>query len=701
MEFQGFQNSLPLFLIISIAASLVAIAFYAYRNLNSIPTLPRTGLIFVRSLALLLIFLLFLNPYYFSSETVSKNPRLLFLLDDSESLGINKGDYKGTESYLNVLTQLNLSDFQDIDVEFFTLGSSSKQIQSPDSLKLKDAETNFANAISQIQELEDNFDASVLLSDGIITYGRNPSIQASEISIPLYTIALGDTTNVRDITVNNIVSNPNGFTDTKHIVEVEIAQNGFADQRINVELRDSENRIIDSKSIEFNSTESVTNTSFELELTEAGLQQYSVKIQPIEGEWSTDNNSGVISIDVSDSKTRIIHIAFEVHPDVKMIRSILSEDQNIELSTLTWLGGSRFIENEIPDLIGFDLLIIHGLPSNSSGIEFISEINTLPTVYLQLPKTRTINTGTLSEINLLDNSGNQLFQLSLFPAAESNEHPVLELPEIGFQTISPVISSLRSVASYPDAIDLFKSGFQGIETPNTIISVYERGLIRRATISAWGWYRLYQSPLETERMFVTQLFNNIITWTANDPDERRMKIIPSKSVFNLSDQVIINGNLNNESGEPESEATIEFTLTPQNGDEQTVNMSNEGNGVYKFESSSLSPGLYSYSAIARKGGREIDTQTGEFLIQDSNSELINTVRNDELLMTLSNETGGRFFEYDNLDTFWTQLNNDDILQKKEELVESYIFPVRSAFWFMLVLILLGTEWFGRKYYSLP
>lgn len=701
MEFQGFQNSLPAFVILIIAALLVAIAVFSYRNLKSIPLLPRTGLISLRAIAFLVILLLFLNPYFFSSETVLNNPRILFLLDDSESVSIEKGDYEGITSYRGVLEQLNPENNQNLDFEFFTIGSGSRQIPSPDSLKLQEGETNFANAISQVQELEDDFDAAVLISDGIITFGRNPSLQAANLSIPLYSIALGDTSKVRDITINNIISNPNGFTDTRHIVEVEVAQNGFSNEAISVQLRNSAGTILDSEDIVFNDSESIKSTEFEIELTEPGLQQYSIQIIEKQGEWSTENNSGTVSIDVSDSKTRILHLSFEVHPDVKMIRSVLEGDQNIELSTLTWLGGSRFVENSIPDLDEMDLLILHGLPTSAFTSPDLSGINSIPTLYLQLPKTRSIRTGLFSEINLIENTGNQLFEVSLFPATESTGHPVMELPEIGFQNISPVIGSLRSVSSFPDAIELFKSGFQGIDTPNTIISVSERGSIRRASVSAWGWYRLYQSPIETEKAFVTQLFSNLATWTANDPDERRLKIKPIKQVFNLSDQVIINGNLNNESGEPEAEATIEFTLTLENGEERTSNMSNEGNGVYKFESLSLSPGLYSYSATARKGGREIDSQSGEFLVQDSNSELINTVRNDELLRTLANETGGQFFVWNDLQDFWTVLNSDDILQQKEELVESYIFPVRSFFWFMLVLVLLGTEWIGRKYYSLP
>lgn len=701
MEFQGFQNNIPAFIIILISVLLVAVAVFSYRNLKSIPPLHKTGLISLRSLAFLIILLLFLNPYFFSSQTVLENPRILVLLDNSESMRIQKGSYNGLETYSEVINQLAFDNKAGIDFEFFTIGSSSKQILSPDSLQYNESETNFANSISQIQELEDDFNASIVLSDGIITFGRNPSIQVSNLSSPLYSIALGDTSQVKDITINNIVSNPNGFTDTRHVVEVEVAQNGFSGEAVTIALKNSSGEILDQNEIRFNTSESIQSTIFEIELTEPGLQQFSIEIEEVEGEWSSENNSGNISIDVSESKTKILHVAFEVHPDVKMIRSVLAQDQNIELSTLTWLGGTRFSENTIPELEEMDLLIFHGLPGSGFDFSIVDGFELIPSLYLQLPKTRSVRSGPLTEINLIQNTGNQLFELTLFPAAESTDHPVMELPEVGFQVVSPLISSLQTVSSTPDAMDLFKSGFQGIETPNTIISVNERGSMRKSTVSAWGWYRMYQSPIENERTFVTQLFSNLVTWTANDPDERRLKITPAKQVFNISERVIINGNLNNESGEPEAEATIEFTLIPESGEERTSNMSNEGNGSYKFESQSLSSGLYSFTATARKGGREIDSQSGEFLVQDSNSELTNTVRNDELLRTLSNETGGSFFEYNNLEDFWASLNANGILDQKKELVESYTFPVRSLFWFILVVLLLGTEWLGRKYYSLP
>lgn len=702
MDFQGFQNSLPTFLILLTGLFLIGIAILSYRNLKSIPVLPKVVFMAMRASAFLLILLLFLNPYFFSSESIQNNPRLLVLLDDSESTTITKGEYEGKESYLNTLSELNLGSNSRVEFEYFTIGSSTKQISSPDSLKLNHSETNFASAISQVQELEDDFDAGIVLSDGIITFGRNPIIQASNLSIPLYTIALGDTSKVKDIAIRNLVYNPNGYTDTKHTVDVEVSQNGFANQKTSVKIFNSSGLLMDEKEIYFETEDQTATTSLQVELSEQGLQQYSVIVNQLIDEWTFENNSTSLSIDVSDSKIKVLHISFEVHPDVKMVRSILNSDQNIELSTLTWIGGARFIESQSVNIGEQDLLIIHGLPTTGFNSSILEGYGKKPTIYFQLPKSRKNESRVFQDIEIISNTGNRLFQVNIVPDSDNLDHPIMELPEIGYQNISLLFASLRSISNTPDALDLLKLEFQGIETPNDILSVLERGNIRRSAISAWGWYKMYQSPNEAERDFVTQLFLNITTWSSNNPDERRLKISPSRPVFNLSEEVTINANLNNESGEPESGASIEIVLnSSENDEERSFTMSNEGNGSYQLDISGLSSGLYSYNADARKGDRLIDSQSGEFLVQDSNSELVNTIRNDDLLRTLSNETGGQFFTYDNLSGFWSQLSEEGILNQKEEIVESYTFPVRSFFWFALVLALLATEWFGRKYYSLP
>ncbi|RNC85371.1 MAG: VWA domain-containing protein [Balneola sp.] len=701
MEFQGFQHNLPDFVIALIAISLIAVSFFSYRKITALSLLPRIGLITLRTLALLLVFVLFLNPYFFSSELVRKNPRLLFLLDNSESVSINKGSYQGIESYQSVLDQLSIYSRNNIDLEFFSIGSSTAQLSGVDQLTFNEGESNFYSALSQVQELEDDFDGVVLLSDGIITFGRNPALLALDLTIPIYSIALGDTTTVKDIAVNNIVSNPTGYTNTFHNVRVDISQNGYEGESITIDLKDSEGNTLATEQATFSSGEEIKSIDFSLSLEEPGLNQYSIIVSELEEEWSTENNSSFFSIDVLDGKTKVLHISFEVHPDVKTVRSVLEEDQNIELSTMTWFGSNQVIENEIPSMEDFDLIIMHGVPYGNIDQALFKGLSTTSTLYFQLPKSRINQEGIFPELFMIQNSGNQLFQVQLSPNSESNTHPILELPEIVYQNAPPLVSSLRSISTVPDAVDLINSSFQNVKTPNSILSIVERGGVRRSTVAAWGWFKMYQSPNEQEREFVIQLVNNLVGWTSNNPDNRRLKISPSKPVFNLSEEVIINANLNNESGESESEASIELNISTEDGFLQPYNMSNVGGGAYELSSESLGPGLYSYTAVARKGNREIDTQTGEFLIQQTNSELVNSIRNDNLLQSFANETGGRFFEFENVSDFWQALNSDNILQQNQELVESYHFPVRSFWWFVLVLSLLGVEWLTRKYYALP
>lgn len=701
MDFQGFQNTIPTLVIILICIALILISWFSYKKLKSISPLMRSLLITLRASALLIILLLFLNPYFFSSESVPKNPRLLFLLDDSESMSINKGNYEGVDTYQEVISELNLTDNSGLDIEYFTIGSESRQISGPDSLRFLDTETNFTKAVSQIQELEDEFDAAVLISDGIITFGRNPSIQASNLSIPMYTIGLGDTSQVKDITISNLVSNPVGYTDTRHPVSVDISQNGFSAESVSVTLFDSGGNVLETKQVEFNSDNEIQTIDFEIGLTNPGLKQYSIQVQALSNEWNTENNSENFSIDVSDSKINILHIAFEVHPDVSVVRDILSYDKNIELETLTWISGNRFIEQEIPDMSSLDMVILHGLPGPGFNISFLEPLRDIPSLYINLPKTRSTRNSELSEFAFINNVGNQLFELGLVPQLNNTDHPVMELPEVNYENLAPVFSSLRTVTNAADVTTLFNSGFQGLDTPNILVGVLERGSLRRAEIAAWGWYRQYQSTNEMEREFVTKLISNLTLWVSNDPDNRMLKVSPSKSAFGISEQVIINANLNNESGEAESDASIEISIRSQQNEPRSFNMKNEGQGSYKLEINSLAPGLYSYTATARKGDRNIDEQTGEFLIEDSNTELVNTIRDDELLSTLATETGGTFYPFGNMSTFWSDLDADGILQVKNEQVESYTFPVRNIFWFIIVLLLLGTEWVLRKYFSLP
>ncbi|MEX0608317.1 MAG: hypothetical protein WD016_12610 [Balneolaceae bacterium] len=677
---------------------MIAISWFSYRKVENLPPVSKVGLATLRALALIILLLLLMNPYFYSSQQINVKPKLAVFLDNSESVGISRGDYSGRESYDALLRSLNFASVDEADIEYYSIGESTSPFH-PDSLSLSAPLTNLSNTVNTILELEEDVRAAVIISDGIITYGKNPAFTASNSAIPLHTIAIGDTSKIKDIAISNVLTNSTGYTNTNHIIEAEITQSGFEGSTVTVELV-SGGEIILEEPVSFNSDDQVLNVEFELELEEAGLKQYEIRTNPIADEWSSSNNSKSFSIDVLDSKVNILHVAFEIHPDVKTIRSIINEDINNELITLTWIGGNRFIE-QIPDEMDFDLVIIQGDPAQNSDFGFLANLSELPVLFFSNSSFSSPGNAILNDLKLINTTVNQLARIRLNQLLEANEQPILELPAINYNDTPPLISPLRTEVINPQSVSLFSMEYNGTTTENPIVAVLEQGNIRRAHVLAWDWYKLYQSNNPQNRTFTTEFIANLVSWTSSDPDNRNLVLKPAKQTFSTVESPSIHASLQNESGEMESGAIIEIEILTSDNSIRTFNMENAGNGNYTLNLPRFSEGLYEYEATARKGNREIDSQNGEFLVSNSSSELNNTLRNDGLLRSLSANSGGSFFIYNNTEAFWDSLRTTQVFESQTETIENYAFPVRSIIWFVVVLLLLGTEWLVRKFYSLP
>jgi hypothetical protein len=448
-----------------------------------------------------------------------------------------------------------------------------------------------------------------------------------------------------------VITNATGYTNSNHIIEAEITQSGFANNTVTVSLV-SNDEIIEQKQITFEADDQVVTAEFELLLEEAGLKQYEIRVQPLPDEWTDSNNEQLFSVDVIDDRVKILHIAFQVHPDVKAIRSIIERGETNELHTLTWLGGNRFIE-EFPTEEEFNLIIIHGAPYSIQNFEFLSELNDTPTLFFELSSDINSQLSGFDLLTLITSDTRQAAQVTLHPLIDQNGHPVLELPEIDLTDLPPLYAPLRTSVLDLQAEALFALRYNQIDSDYPVIS------------------------------------------------DRMLRINPIKQVFNTTERPVLNGSLRNERGDPENSGIIEVELQREGGSARTFNMDHSGNGNYRLNIPRLSEGLYEYSATARKGNRQLDTQNGEFLVSNTSSELSNTTRNDGLLRSIAENSGGAFFTYDDIESFWNTLESASMLEPQIQVEENYSFPVRSLPWFMLVLLLLGSEWMLRKYYSLP
>ncbi|MFA5668346.1 MAG: vWA domain-containing protein [Balneolaceae bacterium] len=697
MEFQGLQNNLPTVITLLCVIVILIISWLSYSKYESISKPFRYLLSGLRASALLILLFLFLNPYFKSTITKEELPKIAVFYDDSESTSIIKGAYLGEESYLRAINQFEASKPKDVFLSPYSFSNTVNQTQV-DSLQFDKGATNLDEIIQYILNLE-GYQAAVVFSDGIITYGKNPIIAAGSSPMPIYTIAIGDTSKVRDIAIQNVTTNSTGFTNTLHPVNVAISQYGYGNNNVTVRLKQG-NTELQQKNLRFDTDQQVATVNFEIELNEPGLQLYDVIVDSIEGEWITENNKTNFTIDVLESKTRVVQLTSSVHPDVKALKSILSEDGNIELRSFNYFG--KWIP-EIDEKSLFektDLIILQGFPPSDLVGLLNNNIQEIPTLYINQPPFAN-SFSSFPPFVLTESKSQKAIAAHFVLNQNFKNHAILELPEIDFMRTAPVFTPLQSEIVSVGSEILISANIQGIETQSPLLLVSERGNIRRSELNTYGWYKMYLSNNEAERKVITRLIGNIVNWTAANPDNRLLKVRTSKNSYTVAESPIVNASLINESGNNETNALVELELKDPQGNSKSYVFRNLGNGLYQLELPELPSGKYSYEASAQKNSRLIESQSGTFIVSESSAELANTIRNDELLKGIAERSGGEFYVYNEVSSIWDDLSSNNLLRSDTVSEEVYSFPVRSAIWFILVMALLGSEWLLRKKFSLP
>lgn len=703
--FQGFQSSLPVWVYLLIFIGTTALSWWSYRGVSGIRKSYRYLLIGIRSAVFFVLLILLLNPFVKTEDAYYEQPTILVMLDNSASTAIKKSTYQGVETYRDVLNTLNFGDSSDVNFDFYAVGNETKP-SHPDQLNFDADQTNLSSAMQTLQANQSEAGAAILISDGVFTEGQNPVFETQSLELPVFTVGLGDTTFQKDVLVSSVATNSTGYLNSKQPVTATIKSKGFKGQSIPVELRKG-NKVITAKTITPEISNSSQEVTFALPLETEGLQQYQIQVPKLNEEWTEANNIQRFSIDVKDARQQILSLAFEVHPDVKLVRSLLLSDQNTNLTTRTWLQGNSFIEGDFSlDSDTLDLAIIHGYPQSGLRGSLQQKIKALAeNVPLVIAATPLFSPQRFEQqVTTLPVAvtGNWNFvPVSMHPEVESTGHPIMELPAITYDQIPTVSAPIENLDNAPGATKLFSSSYQGRETQKPVLLAQELGNKRRSLVTAFNWFRLEQSGSADVREFVQQLWLNIVSWTATSPDNQLLEVQPAQTSFTGSEPVVINAFLNNERGEVEANASIDISVSSDSMGARFYTMENKGGGQYQLDLGTMPEGLYSFDATAQKGERTIDTQKGEFTVARSNAEFLNINRNDQLLRQIAQRTGGEYVPFDSVGGFWDRLQQRGLLDQQREVQTTFLYPYQHIGWFILVLLLLCAEWIFRKYLSLP
>jgi len=701
--FQGLNPTVPIAIWAAVLILCLGAAWWSYAYLESVTAWKKWSLVGLRAGVFTILAILLLNPFFIDRSVERSEPKVNIYLDNSQSVSVERGDYQGLDSYREIINRVRDQLSDTFVTTFYLFDGSVRQGTEPEAEgSVTDLQTVLDHNLEQPGEVV----ASLLLSDGIYTQGKNPVFSAESVTSPVFTVPVGDTTKVQDVLVANTEYTSVSYTNTEQQFRTEIQQEGFAGKTADVQFL-KEGRIVDSQSITFPESVSSHTVQFTDRHEEEGFYEYEINIPGLEDEFTLQNNRERLTVDVLDEKTRIVSLAFEVHPDVGTMRRLIATDSQIELFSATRLS-DRNLTGEDPRELDFqpDLILLHGLPApNDPLLSWIEEQNEVPVLYVLTPNAQPRHEQLGSRPFLtysVATARQSLLNLHLKQELDPYSHPLLEFSAQEFRRF-PTLQSYRSeYNTSPLSETLFTGEFQREETDIPLVITESAGTRRLAGINAFGWYRFETTANENVSSFFTRFFTDLISWVATSPNQRNLDLEPVKSTFTDTEEIEIRATLVNERQEAEPNAVIELNLRSLDSDEsRTLLMSHNGRGNYRVSAEPLPEGNYIVEGEAVKNDRTIGEDQARFDVSRSMIEFVDTRRNDNVLQQIAIRSGGEFLHDYSLDPLYDYLRDNQLDEAVETVTEETQYMSSNPLWFILVILMLTGEWLLRRTVSLP
>lgn len=216
----------------------------------------------------------------------------------------------------------------------------------PLTLKASGSTTNVERAVRRSVEALGNqrIAGVVVFSDGEINQGATAEDIARfavDHDIPIYAVGVGDPSPARNVRIAEVLAPENAFKNDPFTITVRLATQGVAGETLRVELyerdeaKGGEGRIVATKSVRVGSDGAVDSVSFERSQAQVGRYAYTVRVPVLESETVAEDNESQTLVNVIDARTRVLLVAGEPSWDYRYLTRLLQRDATFDLSV--WL----------------------------------------------------------------------------------------------------------------------------------------------------------------------------------------------------------------------------------------------------------------------------------------------------------------------------------------------------------------------------
>ncbi|MBN8694131.1 MAG: hypothetical protein J0L69_13135 [Bacteroidetes bacterium] len=610
----------------------------------------------------------------------TEKPLILFAHDNSASIIATADSQFIKKEFTTLLEKVKSEVGEKYAVKSLLFGNKVTTGELPD---YNDKETDLSQLLSEIDNnyANQNIGALIITSDGIINRGSGNFDLANRFKFPVYTVALGDTTLTKDLTIKKINHNQVVYLGNKFPVEV-ITQafklNGktstvsiFKDGAKKAELP-----------LKINSDNFIQTLSFVLEAEKPGVQKYKVVVNSLPEENNKSNNTMDFVVDVIDTREKILILSSAPHPDVAAIKESLESAQTYEVET-----SSAFDFNK--PLKPYSLVILHNISTNNRSL--MNELNTNNQPYLIIQAAINENLPGL-KINSSYNKQNETEALlnknfTLFNLSDELKNFIKDFPAVN----TPFGNYITS----PGTNSLLYQKIGVVETENPLI-LFNDNSGRKTGIMAfdglWRWKLRDFAEHKNHNLF-NELISKTVQYLAVKADKSFFRLI-TKKIISENENIEFNAEVYNQSYQLVTEPEVNVIITDSAGKQFTYTMSKTSNAYY-LNSGLFPTGEYKYKATV-KVNNQVFTQSGSITVKAIVAEKTITVANHQLLHQLAMSTGGKLFHKNETEKLKQELLNNETIKPITYSQKQLSDLIDLKWMFFLIIGLLSLEWFLRK-----
>lgn len=215
-------------------------------------------------------------------------------------------------------------------------------------------------------EGSERIEAVILVSDGQENGTGTAEEVARSLGVPVHCIGVGGKIesgrDYRDLAVTKVDADKQVFIHNKVLVKADISCLGWDDLPRKVTLRRAGETLAET---DVTLKAGANDAQLSFTPREAGTFEFEVRVEPMEGERLTENNSRWFVLTVSEDKVKLLYYEATLRWEYKFARQVLSKDPTIVCAGLIKTNPDRVYQQGAGGDLG------KGLPTSREGFKKI------------------------------------------------------------------------------------------------------------------------------------------------------------------------------------------------------------------------------------------------------------------------------------------------------------------------------------------